>query len=81
LAKRERDAKAAGEHWRLFEPLMRRNEDGQLYDVTRVFFEEFALFPFSPRDDFVDALSRVIDLDPQPPMVFEHMEPEDHSDY
>ena len=38
---------------------MRRDEDGNLYDVTRVFFEEFALFPFSPRDDLVDALSRV----------------------
>jgi hypothetical protein len=78
---REREAKRQGEHWRLFEPLMRRDEDGQLYDVTRVFFEEFALFPFSPRDDFVDALSRVIDLQPQAPMVFEQMSPEDHSDY
>ena len=80
LHKHERDAKATNEHWRLFEPLMRRDEDGNVYDLTRVFFEEFALFPFSPRDDLIDATSRFIDLDPQAPMVFEQLGPESYPD-
>jgi hypothetical protein len=81
LSKQEQDAKTKGEHWRIFEPIMRRDEDGNLYDLTRVFFEEFALFPFSPRDDLIDAVSRFIDLDVQPPMMFEQIEPEDYNDY
>jgi hypothetical protein len=80
LHKREREAKAAGEHWRLMEPIMRRDEDGNIYDLTRVFFEEFALFPFSPRDDLVDAVSRFIDLNPQAPVVFEQLGPESYQD-
>jgi hypothetical protein len=67
----ERDAKARGEHHRLIEPIMRRDEDGNIYDLTRVFFEEFALFPFSPRDDLLDAMSRISDMDARAPILFE----------
>jgi hypothetical protein len=42
-----------------------------IYDVTRVLFEEMMFFPFSPRDDFVDALSRYHDLEPTPPQLIE----------
>jgi hypothetical protein len=78
----ERNAKARGEHHRLMEPIMRRDEDGNPYDLTRVFFEEFALFPFSPRDDLLDAMSRIADMDPRAPVAFEQMsiEVEDYPD-
>jgi hypothetical protein len=76
----ERRAKANGELWRLFEPLMRRDEDGNIYDLTRVFFEEFCLFPFSPRDDFIDAMSRVEDMEPTEPILFEEVEVPDYVD-
>lgn len=42
-----------------------------IYDVTRVLFEEMMFFPFSPRDDLVDALSRYNDLTPSTPMSIE----------
>jgi hypothetical protein len=82
LIKREQQAKARGEHHRLMEPIMRRDEDGNPYDLTRVFFEEFALFPFSPRDDLLDAMSRIADMDPRPPVSYEQMrvEVEDYVD-
>jgi hypothetical protein len=80
LHAREREAKASGEHWRTVDPIMRRDEDGNLYDLTRVFFEEFALFPFSPRDDLLDAMSRVCDMDPQEPILFEQPDPESYPD-
>lgn len=73
LSKREQQAKANGERWRLVEPIMRRDEDGNPYDLTRVFFEEFALFPFSPRDDLLDAMSRIADMDARAPVPFEQM--------
>jgi hypothetical protein len=76
----ERRAKTNGERWRLMEPIMRRDEDGNIYDLVRVFFEEYALFPFSPRDDLLDAMSRVEDMDPQPAVRFEQLEPEEFVD-
>jgi hypothetical protein len=78
----ERRAHNYGELWRLFDPLRRVDEDGNIYDVTRVLFEEFTLFPFSPRDDFVDAMSRIYDMDPMPAQQYESQaaEVEDYPD-
>jgi hypothetical protein len=80
LDRAERQARARGERWRLTEPIMRRDEDGNPYDLTRVFFEEFALFPFSPRDDLLDAMSRIADMEPRAPVVFEQVEIQDYPD-
>ena len=52
---------------------MRRDEDGNPYDLTRVFLEEFALFPFSPRDDLLDAMSRIADMEARAPVPYEQM--------
>jgi hypothetical protein len=76
----ERRAKAAGEHWRLFDPLSWFDEDRNIYDLTRVFFEEYRLFPFSPHDDLIDAISRIYDMEPAPAVQWENPEPEDYPD-
>jgi len=67
----EQDAINRGERYRLLSPIMRRDEDGNAYDLFRVFVEEFAFFPFSPRDDLIDAVSRLEDMEPTAPMMFE----------
>lgn len=72
--------RTAGELWRLMEPLRRLDEDGNIYDLVRVFFEEYGFFPFSPRDDLIDAMSRIHDMDPMPAVMHEQVEVEDYVD-
>lgn len=67
--KAEALAQKQGEPYRVVEPIKRRDEDSNVYDLTRVFFEEFAFFPFSPRDDLIDATSRIEDMEPSSPLV------------
>ena len=42
---------------------------GGLYDLTLRLIDEYRNFPFGRHDDLLDACSRVIDLDPRPPMA------------
>lgn len=74
MQKVERAVQMRGQHWRLIEPIQRVDEDRNIYDLTRVFFEEFKFFPFSPRDDLIDAVSRIYDMDPTAPRPFEKIE-------
>ena len=78
--RQERQVRSAGELHRIVEPIRRIDEDGNIYDLTRVFFEEFRFFPFSPRDDFIDAMSRIYDMDPLPARPHEKVVVEDHID-
>jgi hypothetical protein len=79
--KDERRARQNQELFRIFDPIIRKDEDGNLYDLVRIFFEEFRFFPFSPRDDFIDAMSRIYDLEPTAPQRFERYEAQDYADY
>ena len=78
--KQERQVVNAGEMHRLIDPIRRVDEDGAIYDLTRVFFEEFRFFPFSPRDDFIDSMSRIYDMDPMKAVRHETVTVEDHID-
>lgn len=62
---------AASHRSRIVQPLRRLNENKEPYDLTRVFMEELMLHPFAPHDDFMDAASRIYDIEPLPPQVFE----------
>lgn len=63
--------KASGQEHRIAKAIVRKDEDGKLYDVTRALMEEMMFFPFAPKDDLVDAVSRIYDMEPTPPMIFE----------
>jgi hypothetical protein len=80
LHRLERQVKSNGENWRLVEPIRRVDEDGNIYDLTRVFFEEMTFFPFSPRDDLIDSMSRIYDMEPRPAVVHERVVIEDYAD-
>jgi hypothetical protein len=76
----ERQALASGERWRIVDPIRRVDEDGDIYDLVRVSFEEIKFFPFSPRDDLVDVMSRIYDMDPRHATRFEAVPVVDYPD-
>jgi phage terminase large subunit-like protein len=66
-----RHMKQLGQQWRIQEAIIRKDEDGKLYDITRKFVNQYLFFPRSKLKDFIDAVSRVYDLDPVPPVLYE----------
>lgn len=44
-------------------------DGGGRYDLTVKFLSDFAIFPFGQHDDLLDAVSRVYDMDPTPPLA------------
>lgn len=71
--KAETTAERDGEKYRILAPLRRMDADGNVYDLTRLIFEEFRLHPFGAHEDALDATSRIKDMDPMPPMRVDTM--------
>lgn len=67
----DRDARAEGQPWRVVDPIKRLNEDREPYDLLQIIFEEYIMHPFSPRDDALDAMSRIEDVEATPPVSVE----------
>ncbi len=58
--------------WRKVKAIKRKDENGHIYDLTRVFFEEMQYFPHRlGKDDLVDAASRIYDMEYTAPTPFE----------
>jgi hypothetical protein len=66
--------KARGQEYLVAKPLKRLNGDKEVYDVTRELIDEMMFFPFAHHDDFVDAVSRIYDMDPIAASVTEQYE-------
>lgn len=71
----QRAMEATMQTHRIVTPIRRRNEDGDIYDLTRMFIEEFRLVPFAPHDDLIDATSRYYDMEPIKPVPIEALNP------
>lgn len=78
----QRACEVTFQKYRIVTAIKRLDEDNDVYDLTRTFIEEFRLHPFAPHDDFLDATSRVFDLEPNPPVPFEALkgDPRTHMD-
>ena len=65
------NAKRDASEWRIIKPIVRKDEEGRMYDLTRAFLEEAIFFPFGTHDDLLDASSRIYDMMPVPPVMGE----------
>lgn len=61
---------------RIVRPIKRRDENNDVYDVTRALIEELIMHPFAPHDDLADATSRIYDMEPIAPQLFETLSTE-----
>jgi hypothetical protein len=82
LTRQQRYCDATSQSHRIVSALKHRDERGDLYDLTRAFIEEMRLHPFAPHDDLIDAVSRIYDMEPKAPVLFETLsaEPTIHPD-
>lgn len=60
-----------GEEYRILKPTVRRDHEGKAYSLTKVFLDEYLVYPFSKTDDFLDACSRIYDMDYKPPIIID----------
>jgi hypothetical protein len=77
------DAKERKQDFLLSSKIMRKDESGKLYDLVKwVKDNEYNLFP-TTHPDFLDALSRIYDMDPTPPISrnYRVLEPEAEAAY
>jgi hypothetical protein len=72
----QRAMRAAGKAFRIFAPQFRIDENRRLYSINAILIGELHLIPFSPHDDLADAVSRVYDMDPRPPMLYDERDTE-----
>lgn len=76
--KAQAKVKAEGQAFRIFSPTIRRDEEGRAYSLNKNLLEEYLVFPFGVHDDLIDAISRIEDIDPVPPLIIDErsLEPE-----
>src|SRR5262249_22049743 len=66
LTARQTEMARGGMRHRIVNPLKRRDENGDIYDLTGIFIEEAIRHPFAGHDDLIDAASRIYDINPYP---------------
>lgn len=71
-----------GQPFRIFKPVNRRDHEGNLYSLNRGFLEEYLTYPFSAKKDLIDAVSRIYDMEPVPPILIDDklLVPETYAD-
>lgn len=69
--KRQRACIETAQGYRVQGAIKNVDEDRNVYDLTRCFIEEMVFFPFAPKDDLIDAASRLYDMEPRAPVQFE----------
>jgi hypothetical protein len=63
--------RAQGELYRIYQPVKRVDEAGNTYTLNKRLLEEYLTFPFSSKDDFIDCVSRIYDMEIVAPMIID----------
>jgi hypothetical protein len=74
----QKQVKAAGEGYRVAKPIRKKDPDGNVYDLGAQMVQQIHFFPFGGLKDLVDAASRIYDIEPVPPIMYDiqQLEPE-----
>lgn len=74
--------KEQGQGFRVFQPVKRRDHEGNVYSLNKGFIEEYLTYPFSAKKDLIDATSRIYDMNPVVPIIIDErmLEPEIFND-
>jgi hypothetical protein len=80
--KKQAEMRQRGQSFRIFSPVKRKDENGNLYSLNKNFIEEYLVFPFGAHDDFIDAVSRIYDIEATPALIIDErdLEPECYED-
>ena len=78
LTSNQRRMLNSGYEHRISRAIKRLDEHKQVYDVTEALRSQFHYFPYGGKKDLIDALSRIYDMEPRPPVYQEpqYLEPE-----
>jgi len=72
LTKDQREATLQGKRHLVAKPIVNKNHDGRTYNLIDWFISnEYLFFPATTAKDFLDAMSRVYDLEMSPPQIIE----------
>jgi phage terminase large subunit-like protein len=71
-----------GQPYRVYQPVRRKDHEGNLYTINKALLEEYLVYPFASHDDFLDACSRIYDIDARPPVLIDarELEPVEYVD-
>jgi hypothetical protein len=71
LTKRQQNCEVTAQRHRIVTALRRKDEAGSVYDLSWCFVDEMIRHPFATHDDLIDVVSRIYDIDPQIPVMYE----------
>lgn len=70
MTKLQREAMHQGNDFLISKPIKVKNDEGRLYDLMEYFVKnEYVFFPATTKKDMLDAMSRIYDMQLQPPMI------------
>jgi len=74
--------KAEGQPFRVYSPTFRLDEEKRRYSLNKSLLDEYLVFPFGVHDDLIDAISRIEDIEAEPPLIIDEraLEPEVFAD-
>ena len=71
VTKAQHKAIQDGQEFLLAKPIKQRNQDGMIYDIVdHLVNNELLFFPATTLKDMLDAMSRIYDMQVEPPMVY-----------
>ena len=78
LASTKKKVRAGGQAFRIFSPVRAKDHEGNVYSLNKGFLDEYLTYPFSAKKDLIDAVSRLYDMEPVPPVLIDEsaLEPE-----